>query len=55
MAAKVAEADAGIHSLAVSIAVSGDSPRSILLLSSVYSLSQAGDCTVSNAFSNTLS
>lgn len=49
MASKVAEADAGIHSLAMAVAVSGDSPRCDFPLSSVYSLSQVGDYTVSQA------
>lgn len=53
MASKVAEADAGIHSLAMAIAVSRDSPNSILLLSLVYSPSQAGDYMVGKAFSQT--
>lgn len=53
MASKIAEANAGIHSLAMAIAVSWASLNCVLLLSSVCSLSQVGDYTVSKVLSRT--
>lgn len=51
MASKVAEANAGIHSLSMAIAVSWVSLGCISLLSLVCSPSPAGDYTVSKALS----
>lgn len=51
MASKVAEADAGIHSLAIAVAVSPALPDCVFLLSSVCSPSRVGNYTVSKALS----
>lgn len=51
MASKVAEANGGIHSLAMAIAVSWASPNCILLLNSVYSPCQVGGYTVGKTLS----
>ena len=46
MSSKVVEANAGIHSLAIAVAVSRERGDELCSKRFVYSLSLAGDCTV---------